>query len=223
MGLPSMAIGGVKSLFASENTEKEEKQVNPFRLTPKQAGLVNEIKESLMTTTDKKSGTTIVSVTLQDPFAAALLVDTVVVKLQNYITAYRTSKAQEDCSYLEQLYVERQQEYYQAQQHYARFMDANKNVVLQSALTERERLQNDMNLAYQVYSQVATQLQVARAKVQEAKPVFAVVEPATVPVYPSGKGKLIFMIAFSLLAVMGATFWVLIHKSAKDIFKNIKD
>ena len=37
-------------------------------------------------------------------------------------------------------------------------------------------MQNDMNLAYQVYSQVATQLQVARAKVQEAKPVFAVVE-----------------------------------------------
>ena len=72
-------------------------------------------------------------------------------------------------SYLEQLYKERQQEYYVAQQNYANYMDANKGVVLQSALTERERLQNDMNLAYQVYSQVATQLQVARAKVQEAK------------------------------------------------------
>ena len=61
----------------------------------------------------------------------------------------------------------RDREYYVAQQNYANYMDANKVVVLQSALTERERLQNDMNLAYQVYSPVATQLQVARAKVQE--------------------------------------------------------
>ena len=44
-----------------------------------------------------------------------------------------------------------------------------------------------MSLAYQVYSQVASQLQVARAKVQEEKPVFAVVEPAVVPLNPSDK------------------------------------
>lgn len=46
-----------------------------------------------------------------------------------------------------------------------------------------------MSLAYQVYSQVASQLQVARAKVQEEKPVFAVVEPAVVPLDPSGTSK----------------------------------
>lgn len=105
-------------------------------------------------------------------------------------------QAQQDCAYLEQLYKERQQEYYVAQQNYANYMDANKGVVLQSALTERERLQNDMNLAYQVYSQVATQLQVARAKVQEAKPVFAVVEPASVPLLPSGTSKKVILVGF---------------------------
>lgn len=46
-----------------------------------------------------------------------------------------------------------------------------------------------MNLAYQVYSQVAQQLQVARAKIQEEKPVFAVVEPATTPLEPSGTSR----------------------------------
>lgn len=60
---------------------------------------------------------------------------------------------------------------------------------MQSVRAEQERLQNDMSLAYQVYSQVANQLQVARAKVQEEKPVFAVVEPAVVPLEPSGPVK----------------------------------
>ena len=46
------------------------------------------------------------------------------------------------------------------------------NIILQSVRAEQERLQNDMSFAYQVYSQVASQLQVARAKVQEEKPVF---------------------------------------------------
>ncbi len=220
MGLPGMAIGGVKSLFTEKVEEKEE--LNPFQLTQKQTDLVLTIRKAISAESEKKTGTTIVSATLQDPLAAALFADTVVAKLQNYITAYRISKAQEDCNYLEQLYKERQQEYYVAQQQYARYMDANKNVVLQSVLTERERLQNEMSLAYQVYSQVATQLQVARAKVQEAKPVFAVVEPATVPVRPSSKGKLIFLIAFALLATMGASFWVLIRKPFNEIITNIK-
>ena len=66
-------------------------------------------------------------------------------------------------------------------------------------LTEGERLQNEMSLAYQVYSQVANQLQVARAKVQEAKPVFAVVEPASVPLHPSGTSKKMILIGFVFL------------------------
>jgi uncharacterized protein involved in exopolysaccharide biosynthesis len=107
------------------------------------------------------------------------------------------------------LFKERQQEYYQAQQLYAKYVDANKGVILQSALTERERLQNDMSLAYQVYSQVATQLQVARAKVQEAKPVFAVVEPATVPLFPSSTSRKIIVLGFIFLAFVAGAAWTL--------------
>lgn len=91
--------------------------------------------------------------------------------MQECIVGYRISKAEEDCIYLEKLYKERQQEYYVAQKKYADYVDTHDNLILQSVRAEQERLQNDMNLAYQVYSQVANQLQVARAKVQEEKPV----------------------------------------------------
>lgn len=42
-----------------------------------------------------------------------------------------------------------------------------------------------MNLAYQVYTSVAQQLQVAEAKVQEITPIYTVLEPATIPIAPS--------------------------------------
>lgn len=138
---------------------------------------------------DKKTSMTTVAVTLQNPKVAAVVADSVVKKLQEYIIDYRTTKAKEDCIYLEKLFKERQQEYYAAQKEYANYIDSHDNIILQSVRAEQERLQNDMSLAYQVYSQVANQLQVARAKVQEEKPVFAVVEPAVVPLESSGASK----------------------------------
>ena len=74
---------------------------------------------------------------------------------------------------MEKLFKERQQEYYAAQKKYADYLDSHDNIILQSVRAEQERLQNDMSLAYQIYSQVGSQLQVSRAKVQEEKPVFA--------------------------------------------------
>ncbi len=99
-------------------------------------------------------------------------------------------------------------------------MDANKNVVLQSVRIEQERLQNEMNLAYQVYSNVATQLQMAKAKVQEAKPIFAVVEPATVPLQPSGISRKMILIGVVFLAVAAAAAWVLF---GQDLLKTLKE
>lgn len=217
---PGMAIGGIKSLFTNE--EKEEKgtiQGSTIELSEEDTQKLEGLRKQISAEADKKTGITTLSVTLQDPKVAATVADSVVSKLQQYITAYRTSKAKEDCQYLEKLFKERQQEYYDAQQRYARYVDANSNVVFQSTMAERERLQNDMNLAYQVYSQVAQQLQVARAKVQEEKPVFAVVEPAVVPLKPSGTSRKVILLGVVFLAVAFTGAWELLGKQYWQQFK----
>ena len=208
LAAPGMAIGAIKGLFTEEPDTVAP--LNPFQLTQKENRKVATLRKSILADIDKKTGITTLSVTLQDPKVTAMVADSVVAKLQQYIINYRIAKAKEDCSYLEQLYKERQQEYYNAQQRYARYVDANKSLVLQSVRTEQERLQNDMNLTYQVYSQVAQQLQVARAKIQEEKPVFAVIEPATVPLQPSGTSRKVIVLGFIFLAVCVTGGWKLI-------------
>lgn len=205
---PGMAIGAIKSLFSEETDTASV--LNPFQLTQKEASKVEAIKQSITTEVDKKTAKTTISVTLQDPKVTAIVADSVVAKLQQYIIDYRIKKAKEDCAYLEELCHERQQEYYQAQSKYAHYFDSNRNIAFQSVRAEQERLQNDMNLAYQVYSQVAQQLQVARAKIQEEKPVFAVVEPATVPLQPSGTSRKIILIGIVFLVVCCSGIWSLI-------------
>lgn len=220
VSIPFKAIGGIISLFKSNEEEEGNTTINPFQLTREQSQTVQGLRKMIVANVDKKTGVTTVSVTMQDPLVAAILTDTVIVKLKEHITKYRVSKAQEDCNYWEQLNEERRKEYHEKQKKYAEYVDANKNVILQSARIEQERLQNEMNLAYQVYSNVATQLQMAKAKVQEAKPVFAVVEPASVPLQPSGTSRKMILIGIVFLAVAGVAAWILF---GQDLWNNLKE
>lgn len=221
---PGMAVGGIKSLFSPAKEELFADTDSPaggsIELSEEDAKKLQSLRQSVQAEVEKKTAITTLTVTLQDPKVTATVADSVVSKLQQYIIAYRTRKAKEDCRYLEQLYRERQAEYYEAQQRYANYVDANSNVVFQSTLAERERLQNDMSLAYQVYSQVAQQLQVARAKVQEEKPVFAVVEPAVVPQKPSGTSRKGIVLGLIFLAVAGVAAWELLGKDYWQKFRS---
>ncbi|WP_270439086.1 Wzz/FepE/Etk N-terminal domain-containing protein [Bacteroides bouchesdurhonensis] len=221
MGLPGMAISGVRSLFSDkdESVGLRNSQSGTLELTEEEDKKITSLKKDITAVMDKKTAITNVSVTLQDPKVAAVVADSVVHKLQEYIIGYRTFKAKEDCAYLERLFKERQEEYYAAQKKYAEYVDTHDNLILQSVRAEQERLQNDMNLAYQVYSQVANQLQVARAKVQEEKPVFAVVEPAVVPQQPSGTSRKMYVIIFIFLSVATIIGWKLFGEEFWDKLK----
>lgn len=217
--LPFKTIAGIMSLFKSEEEESDD-TINPFHLTKKQAKVVEGVKKQIITNVDKKTGVTTVSVTMQDPMVAAILMDTVITKLKEHITHYRVSKSQNNCNYWEQLYNESRNDYHKKQKLYANYVDANKNVVLQSVRIEQERLQNEMNSALEVYRSVTTQLQMARAKVQEEKPVFTVIEPTTVPLNPTGTSRKMILIVIVFLAVAGAAAWVLF---GQDLLKTLKE
>ena len=224
IGFPSMVIDGIKSLFTKEDESGSYDKVSQgtIELSKNELKKIETLKKMIVASVDKKTSMTSVAVTFQNPRVAAVVADSVVKKLQEHIIDYRTSKAKEDCAYLEKLFKERQQEYYAAQQKYADYLDSHDNIILQSVRAEQERLQNDMSLSYQVYSQVASQLQVARAKVQEEKPVFAVVEPAVVPLKPSGTSKKIYVLAFIFLAVCVVISWNLFGKDFLNKFKELR-
>lgn len=221
IGLPGIINSQLKSWFTNEEISSKEKvQGGLIILTKDENAQIAALKKKIAATVDKKTAITSVTVTLQDPKVAAIVADSVVHRLQEYIISYRTSKAIEDCAYLEKVFEERKQEYYVAQKKYADYVDTHDNLILQSVRAEQERLQNDMNLFYQVYSQVANQLQVARAKVQEEKPVFAIVEPAVVPIESSSMRRSIYIFLFVFLSVCGTIGWLLLGKALVSVFKN---
>ena len=220
LSAPMKALGWGMSLF--RETEKDApagSKVDSFKLTPKQAGIVNALSSRISVSVDKKTGVTTLSVQMQDPVISAALTDTVMHRLQDYITDYRTNKARHDLAFTEKLYKEAKENYYTAQQRYARHVDGNLDVILQSYRSEQERLQNEMTLAYGVYNQLAQQLQMAKAKVQEITPVYTVVQPAVVPLRPIKPNKMTILFSFVFLAVAGSSMWILY---GRDLLKNLK-
>lgn len=205
---PFKALEWFISLFRVDN-EDSEGALNPFMLTQDEANVAKSLNERISISVDQKTGVTTLSVMMQDPLISATLTDTVMNMLQNYITDYRTTKARHDLAFTETLYEESKNDYFRAQQNYARYVDSNQNIVKESTRSEETRLQNEMNLAYNLYNQMAQQLQVARAKVQERTPVYTVVQPATVPLKPSKPNKVMILIGFVFLAAVAAIGWIL--------------
>lgn len=222
IGFPSRCLGWGLSLFREEKADTLSAAVNPFHLTREEAGIVGALGRRIDVSIDKKTYMITLSVTMQDPLIAATLTDTVMARLQQYVTDYRTSKARGDLEFAQQLYDEARQKYYEAQQAYADFVDMNQNLSFRSVQTRQERLQNEMNLAYNLYNQTAQQLQLAKAKVQESTPVYAVVQEATVPLRASKPSKPMILIGFVFLAGVGSVGWILFARDLLAGFRKKK-
>ena len=176
---------GLSKWLASLKKDKDEKPYtgveDPTELPYKQALVVKTLSKNISADVDKKTGVTTISVTMDDRMMAKQLADTVCTRLQVYVSDYRTKKATADYEYYVTLADEAREELVRAQAAYAASVDYDRSVILQSANSEKERLRGEASLANDIYSQMAQQRELARAKIQEEKPVYAVVQPATLP------------------------------------------
>ena len=221
MAFPFKVLGWCIDLVTPDKEEEESRDfvLEPTNLPKKERGVVKFFANNIMINVDKKTNKTKMSLQMQDPLVVATVMEAVTENLKDYMSTYRTSKARQDVDNLQVICDQRKADYYKAQQNYAKYIDANKNVILQSANAERERLQQEMNLAYQVYSQVATQLEGARIQAEQAKPVFAIIDPVTVPIRKSAPSKAKLLVIFTFLAGCCAAGWVLF---GEDYIKKLK-
>ena len=220
IGAPFKALGWVMSLGKEKKEEAVPGPLDPGNLPKKERGVVKYFVENIMVNVDKKTGKTQMELTMQDPLVVAAVMEAVTENLKEYMSDYRTSKARQDVENLKVIAELRKADYYKAQQAYADYIDSNKSVIRQSAQAERERLQQEMNLAYQVYSQVATQLEGARIQAEQAKPVFAIINPVTVPIRKTAPSKAKMLVIWTFLAGCCAAAWVLF---GEDYWKKLKE
>ena len=212
----SSAMKAVTSLFSQDEAPQK---VNPFRLTPEQSGVIELMNQKVVCDVDNMTMVITIDVTDQDPLIAATIADSVQVHLQEFITDYRTRKARIDLAYNQKLFKEAKERYEKARKRSAAFNDANQRVFLDRVRSEATDLNNEADLQFRAYSQVAAQLQSAEAKVQEDTPAFTLLQPATVPIKKAGPKRsrtcllLLFFAALALSSEFFLTYFSQIHES----------
>lgn len=193
---------------------------DPFVISEDDNNLCTAIRTAISCQVDKKTSVISISVTDQDPLVAAILADTLQLRLQEYITNYRTQKARNDYEYYKKLYVDSRNRYIKSQQLYASYSDANQDIVMQSFRAKLDELENEMQLCYNVYNQVSAQMTSAQAKIQERTPAFTVIEKAKMPHKASSMPRMFIVIMFVFLGCIADGLWVCF---VKDFLKERKE
>ncbi|MBO4906995.1 MAG: chain-length determining protein [Bacteroidaceae bacterium] len=194
---------------AVSDSTANKPRFNPFYLSELENMVVETVQGNIVCTVDKKTDVISITVTDQDPVAAALIADSVRVRLQEFITEYRTTKARNDAEYYKMLLEQAHQEYEDAIDAYGRYADAHVGQLRQSYQTRLEELQNTKDVKLNTFVALEQQYQNSIAKVQERTPAFTVLQNASVPLKPAGPKRMIFVLFILVLTSVGTYTWLI--------------
>jgi len=200
----------------SDDSDKDMPVINSknipletIHLNKKQDNLIKELQKRVGATLDKKTGVISISAKMQDPVIAATIVRYCQDYLTDYVVNYRTEKTLKDIKFLEERLNEAKRRYDNALFSYSSYQDRNKSLFLNIAKDEGKKLQYEVDLSYNLYSELAKQLEEAKIKVHRETPIFKVLEPAQIPVKKSEPKRSVMVLGFAFLGLILSTFVVL--------------
>ena len=205
-------IKWAKDLFTKEEDTMNMRDYDPYNISKSETELAKKVRENVQIDFDKKTAIISIKVTDQDPMVCRIMADSVKERLQLFITDYRTSKARIDYEYYKKLTDNAKKEYENALQRYGSSADANTKVTLKSVEMKLEDMENDLQLKFNTYTTINTQMQAAKAKVQEVTPAFTTIKGAEVPVKPAGPKRMIFVLAILFLTALGLSIYIVVRK-----------
>lgn len=224
IGLPGTIIGWFRSDDKDDQSSSESLNYPKItHLNQKEFEIVKNLRTRINASIDERTGVITVSAEFSEPFLTAQIADFSVNYLTDYITKYRIEKANKDLDFVKERYAEKENEFHKAQQVLAQFRDANRNIVTAAAQTEEQRLQDQYNLAFNVYNSLAQQLEQALIKVQEETPVIKILEPVQVPNERSAPRRSLILLVngflgsfIGVMVVLGRVIWGKIRLQFKN-------
>lgn len=181
----------------------------PRLITKKDYAVCGRIKENVRFSVEQMVGIISVKVSDFDPEIAAIVADSVVVRLNDFILNYRTSKARKQYEYAVALCDSLHKDYLDVQESFVKYALTHNSICSPVQKAELEFLEKEVALAYQSYSNAVSQKQFAQAKVLESTPVYTVIESSYVPLFADSPNKVFLLVVFVMLSCVVAIFKIL--------------
>jgi uncharacterized protein involved in exopolysaccharide biosynthesis len=199
IGLPSKIKGAISS-----DNEAVLDSYDLVRFSKEDWSIMERYSNRLTVSVDAQTGIIKIETEMPDPVAAAKTASLLVKGLTDKIVKYKVGKGERNLQFIEDRFQEAKESYEENQSILALFTDRNRNISNSIIQTEYERLKNQLNISFEVYKGLATQLEKARIQVKEETPVFTVLEPVKIPVDKSTPNrKLIVLLSIMLGLFLG--------------------
>ncbi|MGC8823777.1 MAG: Wzz/FepE/Etk N-terminal domain-containing protein [Bacteroidales bacterium] len=198
LGLPSLVMEKLKrqeQVMASYKTKNDSLLVVSKDIDE----IMKHLEDDISVEVNAKFGYIEISGIFDDPLFTAKVVERLKNLLQIYITKYKIERAMAKLTFVNERYIEKKQAFEEAQRKLAIFRDRNKNVSTQIVKAEEERLLAEYNLAFNIYNELATQLEQAQIAVKEDTPIFTEIEPTKVPYKKFSPNRVLIIFSFIVL------------------------
>jgi len=200
IGLP----GTIKENLNSEDNDSISFSFTnePVRINKKLSETIEELNNCVQSSVNVKSGIISISAEFTDPEVAAQVAQYALEYLTEFITQYRIEKEKKNLDFINSQCEIAKTEFEKAQNKLADFIDQNKFIVSAQIEGQKEMLQSEYDLTFNVYNSLSQQKEQAKIKVQQETPVFKVLNPIQVPIEKSRPKRSIIMMIILISGVI---------------------
>ena len=211
-------IGWWQTLFSSKEMPHKQSVVmvgQPVKLAKREQELAEEIGRRVSARLDTRSGVIRISARMPDAHVAAVVAQSAMNYLTDYVTNYRTEKARQDLRFYSLRLNEVRLRYQNAQMTVFRYNDQHKYavVVMQAATMDKQRMDTELSIAQTVYAELSREFERAKLRVQERTPVFTVLEPARVPLELVSPKRAVLVGLFTLAGLVVGVGWLVMKQN----------
>ena len=184
--------------------------------------LVKIIKNKFSIVADEKEGYIKVLAFDKDAFISTQLVKLITKNLQSRIISLRTNKIKEQVDYSREQFRKKQVEFEILQKKLAEFKDSNKNISTAVFLSERQKLESEYQVQYNILITLANEFNHNKIKLNKDTPIFSVLDEVSVPNKRSKPKRKQIVLIFVFFGILISTIFSLTKETFKEIIQKIR-
>ena len=191
IGLPGVIIGAIRGPqpeieYNVESTgEGGEPVQRPIIVTVAEQKMLDVFGRIVSLDVNKKEGFITLMVKGTEPIQTAELAMKAQQLLQDELTRHRVEKSDSELQYVQKRFEEIKKENDYWQEQLAAINDRSLGLTTTRDRIERDRIQAKYNVSNAIFNELAKQLEQAKMQVKKDTPVYAVIQPVTIPMKPS--------------------------------------
>lgn len=189
IGLPGVIIGAIRGeqpeIVLPVDTTDTDTLNRPIVVSVDEQKMLDGFGKVVSLDVNKKEGFLTLTVNGSEPIQTADLAIKAQALLQQEVTRHRVEKSKNELEYIQARYEEIKKENDRYQEQLAIITDRSQYLMGSRDHIARDRAQAKYNVSNAIYNEMAKQLEQAKMQVKKDTPVYAIIQPVTIPMKPS--------------------------------------